>query len=124
MGIQVRYIEEIRVIESMFDETYTPQDIIDSTKQAISFSKNMGTNLFLADCTKLKRSRSVLEIYGIGDVFIGMNIPRGIRQAVILPAKKEIESNSRFYETATRNKGYDVKVFSDRFEAIAWLING
>ena len=124
MGIQVRYIEEIQVIESSFDKTYTKQDIIDSAKQAVSLANEKGTNLYLADCTKLTRGRSVIEIYGIGDIYIGMNIPHGIRQAVILPTHKEIESNFRFYETATRNKGYDVKVFSDRIEAIAWLING
>ena len=124
MSILVKYIEEFRVVESLFDVTYTKQDIIDSTKQAVSLANEKGTNLYLADCTSLTRGRSVVEIYSFGDIYTELHIPRGSRQAVILSTNKQIESNSRFYETATRNKGYDVKVFNDRIEAIAWLING
>lgn len=124
MGIKVRYIEEFGVVESTIEETYTKQDIIDSSNQAVALAIEKNANLYLADCTKLIRSRSVVEIYGFGDIYNELHIPLGSRQAVILSTNKRIESNSRFYETATRNKGYDVKVFNNRIEAIAWLING
>jgi hypothetical protein len=121
MGIQVRFIKELRVVESLFDETYEREDIKASTLEAIKIAAENGVNRYLVDCTHLAQSRSVLDIYSIGGLYVDLDIPRGSKQAVILSTNKENQKNTRFYETVARNRGYDVRVFQDRYEALAWL---
>jgi hypothetical protein len=121
MGVSVHYVAELNLVESVFDVSYTKQDIIDSTMEAIKLAAENGTDRYLVDCTKLARSRSIIDIYSIGELYNDLDIKRGSKQAVILSSNKEIEKNTRFYETATRNRGYDVRIFNDHAEAVAWL---
>lgn len=122
MAIQVHYIEEFNLVESVFGEEYTLQEVKDSTSEGLVIATEKGTNRFLVDLSNMTHSRSILDVYSIGDMFSSMDIKRGIRQAVILSKKTSAQKNTFFYETALRNRGFDVKVFKDRIEAIAWLL--
>ena len=44
--------------------------------------------------------------------------------ALILPPTGKIREDVIFYETVCRNRGWAVKAFDDRSEAIEWLLQG
>lgn len=121
MGIQVRFIEEFSVVESIFEKTYENDDVKSSTLEAIKIAEEHGIDHYLLDCTSLVHGRSVIDIYSFGSLYVNLDIPRGSKQAVILSTNEENQKNTRFYETVARNRGYNVRVFNDRYEALAWL---
>lgn len=122
MSYRISYLEEHDIIESIFEDTTNLQEIKESTVKGLSLAAEKKCKNFLADCSGLKQGSSILELYSLGNFYVEINVERGTRQAVILPNVKKIENELRFYETVTRNRGFDVRVFSDREKAIAWLL--
>jgi hypothetical protein len=121
MTIKVNFIDELQLVQSVFGVTYTLQDIKESTLEAQKMSVEKGVNRFIIDCTNLKQGRSIMDIHAIGSIFADLDVTRGIKQAVIVPEISEIQKNSLFYETTMRNRGYEIKAFTDRSKAVAWL---
>ena len=122
MTIKTDYIEELKIIESIFGEKVTIEEMKTKASEAVELGVQKGTNLFLVDCTHLKKGGSIVQLYSIGDYYEKLDIGLGTKQAVVLSEAVEPQRDIRFYETAIRNRGYDVRVFADRSEAIAWLV--
>lgn len=120
---KVIFIQELNVVETIIDGSISMRELKEVTIESLKLAMEHGTQRFLVDCSKLKHGGSIMQLYSIGALYLNLNVDRGMKQAVILPDVKELQKNLRFYETATRNRGFDVRVFDDRFKAIAWLVN-
>ena len=48
----------------------------------------------------------------------------GIVKKTALLHQRESSEFTTFFETATRNRGIDMRVFMDESEAVEWLLNG
>ncbi len=123
MPINTQFIEELKIIESVFGEKVTIDDMKVAARQALELGTQKGTSLFLVDCTHLVKGGTIVQLYSMGDYYEKLNLLPGIKQAVVLSKAIGVQRDIRFYETATRNRGYDVRVFADRSEAIAWLLH-
>lgn len=121
MSISMQFIEELKIIELVFGEKVTIEEMKTKAREGVELGVQKSTNLFLVDCTHLKKGGTIVQLYSIGDFYEQLNIEPGTKQAVLLSTDAEPQRDIRFYETATRNRGFDVRVFADRAEAIAWL---
>jgi hypothetical protein len=63
----------------------------------------------------------IYELYDLPKQYAEEELNRRSRVAVILPASEKAREALRFYETASRNCGWDVQTFSERQGAIDWL---
>lgn len=117
-----RYLEEHRVLEIVFSGS-TPafEELEMAVRDSLVQAEDLKTNLFLADCTGLFGSGSLIDVYELAKAFSSLPVPRNVREAVLLPLDDGAAKNLRFYETTTRNRGYRVSVFNDRDAALAWL---
>jgi hypothetical protein len=123
MSTSTFYVQEFSLIETVFEGNVTLKETKQATVDALKLSIENGTKRFLVDCSQLKHGSSVVELYSMGEYFGHLNIDRSHKQAVIMPDSQELVKNLRFYETATRNRGYDVMAFDDRSKALSWLLN-
>lgn len=48
-------------------------------------------------------------------------MPQNFRNAIVMPDGEIGRKNLRFYETVTRNRGLNIRVFETREDALAWL---
>ena len=64
---------------------------------------------------------SVVALYGLIGVFQSVGIDWRFREAVLMPSLDAAAEEVAFYETACRNRGFNVRVFRERGEALAWL---
>ena len=123
MPWQVKSNKELRVIEVVFTDTVTQEDVQDATAQALTLAAGDGPHLFLADLSDAHSMLSVQEIYAIPDQWDAARPHRNNRLALIVPGWAG-KPDVRFYEIVAINRGWNVRVFDARPVSINWLING
>ena len=112
---------DAELIELTYSGIVTPDALIDAFTTAAKLAKENNILLFLADCLDMLGGHSVVDLYSLIALFETLDIAPRSREALILPNLKASLQDVSFYETACLNRGYNVKVFKARQEALAWL---
>lgn len=121
MPWQAKVIENHRHIELQYSELVTPEELFEAFATAYSLAKKNGIYRFLADCSNMAGGHSIVDLYGLISLFEASGIDHLSKEAILMPAIKASASDVQFYETACRNRGFNVRVFCNRDEAIDWL---
>lgn len=77
--------------------------------------------LVLTDCLEMNIGPSVLDVYERINMYEKLGIDTETKEAILIPADQIVVENVKFYETACLNRGYNVRIFENRKEAIEWL---
>jgi hypothetical protein len=110
------------IIEVTCTGLITEADIRLATSQAISTQKQMGTTSFLIDIVGWNLSASFTDIYEVVSTqYLKEEAHRQSRIAVVMPPSMNVQEAVHFYETVCFNRGWRVRVCSDRQSAIDWL---
>ncbi|MBK9964059.1 MAG: hypothetical protein IPP07_03805 [Holophagales bacterium] len=115
------YDEEYAVVETVYTDPLSPEDLRDVIRANLVLATEKGATRFLGDCTRLSRESSAQSIYALGDFIATLEVPPGLKEAILLPVAPEAERDLRFYETVALNRGFQVRVFDDRAGALLWL---
>ena len=124
MPWSVKPYPELGLIETVYSGRITDDDIKASTMKAIAVSNESGIGKFLSDLTDVEtHDLSTLKLYEQPEHWKGLRAKGKNRLALIVPDSKEIINAAAFYETVSRNRGWNVQIFSERQEAIDWLLS-
>jgi hypothetical protein len=124
MSWQAEYNKNIGILEVEFSGS--PD--IEELKEAVLFSLNLcminQVTRVLADCSRLETSNdnSILKNYELGTFYESLRIEVVMKEAIILPESGKAASMMYFFETTARNRGFNVRVFPTREEALEWLL--
>ena len=121
MPAAVQYLDKPNIIEIVYDGVISPQELIDAAKDAIRESKDHGSKLILADCTRLEGGHSIADLLDLILLFRELGIDRSYREAIVLPSLAHQLGNVEFFETACLNRGYNVRLFGTREAGMGWL---
>jgi hypothetical protein len=122
MSWTIKQNTKLDLIEIIFSGPITGPDLRQATSDCISQAKEMGTMNYLIDASAMELSGSIADLYDLPNKqYKEEGVDRRSRAAVILPLSQKERDNIRFYETACKNQGWQVQVFSERQEAVAWL---
>lgn len=116
------YLEETRILLTVYTNPLTLADLKDATMANVALATEKQSYRYLGDCTALAPGGSTLDIYQFGCFLAGLGLDPASKEAIVLPLSPGAADDLRFYETVTRNRGIDVRVFEDRDDAIRWLI--
>jgi len=118
----VEYDQELRNIDCRYVGRVTDDDFKQATVKALALAKANKTNLFLIDDEKWEGGASTLGLFNFPKIFDELGFERGSRGALIMPLAGTAEAKDAvFFETVCRNRGWYIKVFTGRQEAINWL---
>ena len=78
-----------------------------------------GANLVLADATRVIKTRGISEMFGF--VVKHTAQARGAALTIAVVPSAASHSDYAFMETAARNRGWKIRLFESRREAIRWL---
>jgi len=96
----------------------------EAAAKAVGLAKANNTNLFLIDDSKLERGESVVDLFELPNLFVELGVDRSSRAALIMPPPGTAGAkDAQFFETVCRNRGWNVRAFRGRDEAINWLTN-
>jgi hypothetical protein len=122
MTLKIKYNTEYGIVESVLSNHVTHEELIMETTQCIALAKENNSNLFLSDASNAIIKTSIINALSLEDIHVKEKLKRNSRIALIRPVSKESNEFVSFYETACINRGWDVKIFTDRQSALDWLI--
>ena len=123
MPVRSEYNKENNFVEVVYTGNISNEELIEAVLASVHLAREKGSFLFLADCTKMTGGHSIVDLYELISLYEKLEIPRNMREAIILPVIPEPVDKVRFYETASTNRGYTVRIFDDREQALVWLIS-
>ena len=123
MPCKVAYLEHERIVETTYSGVPTIEDLQAIALETLAVAKEKSTRRLLGNCTGLEQKGNELDIYALIQFFESLPIDRQIKEAMVLPKTNKAFADMEFYEIAARNRGFNVRIFFDRQEAINWLIS-
>lgn len=120
----VRYPEQ-GFVENVCKGEINARDLREDISEAIRIEKEEGLIRFLSNVTELiiPPEFSFFDILAMpADQWVKEEADRDARVAVLSSGHPSQREAVQFYETAAMNRGWNVKAFIDREEAIAWLL--
>lgn len=108
-------------IEVTYSGTVTDIEYKSAILEFVKFNSEKKCLLVLTDLREMTVTPSILNVYDSINMFEKMGIDSRTSEALILPENKFVEKNIRFYENACQNRGYNVRIFYNREDALTWL---
>jgi hypothetical protein len=123
MSWNVEYDSELGIVSGRYVGHVTNDDFREATAKAIALGRANNTNRFLIDDSQYEGGATVFGLYELPNLHEELEADRKSRGALILPSSgSSAEKDARFYETVCQNRGWLIRVFSERQEAINWLL--
>lgn len=122
MSYTINHNASLGVIELTYSGRITGTDLKEATSECISLGKQTGTTKFLVDEVGMDLDASIVDLFNLPNKqYADEEANRQGQVAIILPTSKEARKAVQFYAIACQNRGWFVRVFSERLSAINWL---
>jgi hypothetical protein len=109
-------------IEVVFAGRATREDLADVTSRGIALVRETGTFDVLIDLTDLELAASLLDVYNLpARQYQDENLDRRVRLGLVTPRQPREREAAQFYEDACVNRGWQVRSFGSRDDALGWL---
>ena len=119
----VEYDLELGIVDGRYVGRVTDDDFKEATAKAVGLAQANNTNRFLIDDSEWEGGASVLGLFELPTIYKELDTDRTSRAALVLPppSRKAEVRDAQFFETVCQNRGWNVRVFRKREEAIEWL---
>jgi hypothetical protein len=122
MSFTVKYNPELNTIESVLADNVTTEDLRRHELQCTALAKETNSTRFLTDATQATLNVSILALYDLPKLYQDQDLRRPVLIAVLPPTSEAGKGRVDFYETVCLNKGWTVRIFGERQEALDWLL--
>ncbi len=124
MSWTLEYVPDLGIVQYKAMGRVTADEAKDATTKAINLARDYNTNLFLIDDLKWEGGESVVDLFGLPDLYAELKVDPSSRAAIIMPPPGTAQARDElFCETVCRNRGWNVRTFQERDKAIKWLMN-
>ncbi|MBT3389956.1 MAG: hypothetical protein HN413_06060 [Chloroflexi bacterium] len=120
---EIIYSEEINTVVITYQGQTPPEEVQEVLQKAYILAVEKNCKNFLVDCSLVQPGGgSTLDVYDLARMFEEFPDIRKYKDAIILPPIPAGAEDLKFFETAARNRGFNVRVFTERQAAIDWLM--
>jgi len=114
---------ELGIIETIFSVEMTGVEVREVTSFLISLGRKTGTTKFLVDASEIILVASIFDLYSLpAGQYVDEGADRSSCVALVIPRDEKAIEAFRFYETACRNRCWNVRLFQERQSAVNWLL--
>ena len=117
-----KYNAELKAVEVVNQGVVSPEELREQIVSAVSLGQTHATERFLMDDERVTSAFSAIDLVSLVDAYAELGLPQSARLAVLLPTATHSARAVQFYETAARNRAYNVRVFPGRVAAELWLM--
>jgi len=123
MPTQILVPEDLPSIEIRYTGVLSAEEVAESVREAVETARRTGRRRFLTDCTGLQGGHSLADLYQLAKEVQPAVATSGFREALLVPETGDDRNRERvlFWETTCRNRGLEVRTFTDRGLALEWL---
>lgn len=117
--------EALGIIEVTLTGVVSGNELRQGTERGLALSGALGELRCMVDATDQEEAGTILDLYQLPALYERAGLDRNkTRMALLPPARPEVRELALFYETVCVNRGWLVRVFTTREQAIEWLTNG
>lgn len=121
MDWRIEYLDDRETVLATVCGPVTGKSFRDILTVVIPRTTHMHFRNFLIDARAVRLDLSVMEIYGLPDLFPALALQRDKHLAVLYDACSPHAPDFRFLENVLCNRGFRVRLFTDYEAALAWL---
>lgn len=122
MGCTARVLDSPRCIEIRYFGVVTADDVALGLGEGLRLAHENDLWLVLADTSELTSDPSVFALYDVATQLSEAGIAPRYREAVVARPGEDSFETARFYEDTMVNRGLITRVFTERGQAEAWLV--
>jgi hypothetical protein len=108
-------------VESVYAGVVRPDELERAVLLAVDLARQSGVFRFYTDLTNLTGGHSVGDLFALIAVIEQLGLPRTLREAIVMSGSALAAQDVQFYEDACRNRGWNIRIFPDRADALTWL---
>ena len=123
MPWRVHYHPDQMIVEAAYWGDTSATDIRDATIEAIKTVKKQQATRGLVDCLKQTSTASIVDLYDLPELYEEQGLTRSIRIAFVEPTKPELRDLAEFYDNVCVNRGWHLRRFATRDDAVNWLVS-
>jgi hypothetical protein len=109
------------VVESTYSGVVSPEELVRAVSDTVALARESGTWRFFTDVTGLIGGHSTGDLFAVIALLEQMELPRTLREAILVLPSVGAAPDVQFYEDASRNRGWNVRLFTERELALGWL---
>ncbi|MFN8603570.1 MAG: hypothetical protein U0842_24100 [Candidatus Binatia bacterium] len=109
------------VVHSVFVGELSRAELMAALTATLEATRSGQSRRVFADCSALTNGHSLVDLYDAAVSAAADPKAVPLREAVLVPNSEAAADLVSFWETAARNRGLEVRTFTDRAEALAWL---
>ena len=124
MTTTLEYNSKLHIIEIVHTGLTPVANLTAVTTKGIELTKEKNIFDVLIDATEIELVTSLCDIFNLpAKQYVEESLDHRIRIGLVQPKLTKEKEDAQFYETACINRGWFVKTFSNRNDAIDWLKN-
>jgi hypothetical protein len=117
----VEYVADTQIVVISGSGRLSSQDAPRLVEQAALLMNEYGATRFLCDYSDAVGEGTTLDIHHLPEFQEKVGTPKSVKIALVLPGTGHKVEDFLFYETVSRNRGYNCKAFKSREDAEKWL---
>lgn len=122
MAYNLKLIKDRRIIEIMNSGEITNEDMITQTQEVIKLQHEKNIFSILTDFAEVKVDVNFSDVFQFPELYEQMGMDRRSKIAVFVSDVEIKTEELHFYETICLNRGWIIKIFLNKNEAIEWLL--
>ena len=120
---KLNYQDDSQIVELRFSGKVSGSELKEAAASRIEFGRDKDAQKYLIDAADMVALKStILDVLEIPtNVYSDQQMDRASSIAVVRPIDPDSQWITEFYENASVMRGWTVKIFSTRENAIAWM---
>jgi hypothetical protein len=110
-----------RIIRIEASGSISTDEVMAQAIESIALVKQHGAVGSLVDYSKVTLEMPIIDIYRLPDLFDAHELPRETKIAIVLPPDPKNMHKYTFFDDTANNRGYLVKLFWEKSQALVWL---
>ncbi|MFA5322995.1 MAG: hypothetical protein WC373_10015 [Smithella sp.] len=121
MAWKVELDAEHGCIHTVYSGIVTKNDIVSSMTETLRMISGKGPQKFLSEWIDATSKLSTIDIFNIPGEWESSEANQGSVLALVVQKNAKSQKDAQFYENACVNRGWRVRIFTQRNDAIEWL---
>ena len=122
MSYKLKTMEKKDYLYANVEGNRTSESIKNVTRDICEMCVKNQFSKVLIDVRNFKENVELIKLYSLASIELPEIIQKRIKKVAIID-REGIEDNQRFFENVARNRGHNVRIFTDINDAEQWLSN-
>lgn len=122
MKCKIEFDKELNLVVLTYNGLISTQELYDSSASTIDLTNKYGVYKILVEARKFVSNSDREELFRMpNELYARWGMNKLMQIAVVEPKDFSAKSIAHFYEIASKNLGWEARVFPDRKVALNWL---